>query len=318
MSPGNDGLDTFGTLDMELGTLFAQAALSVLKKTDLRPRDIRAIGSHGQTVRHRPGGRYPFTLQIGNPSMIAERTGITTVTDFRSRDIAAGGQGAPLVPAFHRWLFHSPSRNRAIVNIGGIANVTHLPASGAVTGFDTGPGNTLLDQWARCRLGKNYDEGGLWAQGGNVSTVLLERLLTDDYFAAPAPKSTGREYFNMAWLDVALSGLATSVTAQDVQATLVELSTRTIADALACLSPKTDEIYICGGGSHNTTLLHSLERHVGDTPVRTTQPLGLDPDWVEACAFAWLAQRTLAGLPGNLPSVTGATHAAILGGIYPA
>lgn len=316
MRSGDDGLDTVGTLDMELGALFAQAALNVLKKTDLRPADIRAIGSHGQTLRHRPLGQFPFTRQIGNPSVIAERAGITTVADFRSRDIAAGGQGAPLAPAFHRWLFHSPTCNRAIVNIGGIANITHLPASGAVAGYDTGPGNTLLDRWACRHLGKSYDEGGKWAQSGKVSTALLERFLADNYFAASAPKSTGREYFNMAWLEGALSGLAASVSPQDVQATLVELSALTIADALTRLSPKADEIFVCGGGSHNTALLHNLERHIGDTPVRTTQPLGLDPDWVEACAFAWLAHRTLEGLPGNLPSVTGARHAAVLGGIY--
>ncbi len=315
MSPGADTLDAFGAIDMELGQLFAQTALAVAKKAKLRPQDVRAIGSHGQTVRHRPGGKLPFTLQIGNPSLIAQRTGIATVADFRARDVAAGGQGAPLVPAFHRWLFHSPSHGRAIVNIGGIANITHLPVSGPTVGFDTGPGNTLLDSWAQRHTGKHHDEDGKWSLGGNVSSALLQRLLADTYFSAPAPKSTGREHFNMQWLDAALAGLP-SITPQSVQATLVELTARTIADSVARLTQRTDELYICGGGSHNSALMRSLERHISDLPIQTTEALGLHPDWVEACAFAWLAHRRLEGLPGNVPNVTGASQAVVLGGLY--
>ncbi len=316
MNPGNDGVDAVGALDIELGALFAQVALTVTAKAGLRPQDIRAIGSHGQTVRHRPGGPQPFTLQLGDPSVIAERSGITTVADFRARDIAAGGQGAPLVPAFHRWLFQSPTRSRAIINIGGIANVTHIPSSGPVTGFDTGPGNTLIDQWVSRHLGKDYDDGGKWAVSGKVSVTLLQRLLADAYFARAHPKSTGREHFNMTWLETALSGLVPTLGPQDVQATLVELTARTISDGLGRITDRTDEIYICGGGSHNTALMNSLIRHISDVPIQTTEALELHPDWVEACAFAWLAHRRLEGMPGNVPNVTGATHVAVLGGIY--
>jgi anhydro-N-acetylmuramic acid kinase len=316
MRPGNDGLDAMGALDMELGAQFAKAALKAAEKAGLKPRDIRAIGSHGQTVRHRPGDRHPFTLQIGNPSLIAETSGITTVADFRARDVAAGGQGAPLVPAFHRWLFHSPTRNRAIVNIGGIANITHIPTSGSVSGFDTGPGNTLLDQWVQCHLGKRHDENGAWAAGGKVNVALLQRLNADPYFALPHPKSTGREYFHLGWLEAALSAISATLAPQDVQATLVELTAGTIAKGLGRIIERTDEIYICGGGSHNGALVHSLERHISDIPIHSTEALGLHPDWVEACAFAWLAHRRLEGLPGNVPNVTGARHAVVLGGVY--
>lgn len=317
MEPGGDGLDTYGALDVELGALFARAALKVAQKAGLKPKEIRAIGSHGQTVRHRPGGPLPFTLQIGNPSLIAETTGITTVANFRARDMAAGGQGAPLVPAFHRWLFHSPTRNRAIVNIGGIANVTHIPTTGSVTGFDTGPGNTLLDQWVHRHLGKHHDENGAWAASGKVSAPLLQRLGADTYFSLPHPKSTGREHFNMAWLDAALANIGSTLTPQDVQATLVELTASTIAKGIGRITERTDEIHVCGGGSHNAALMHSLERHISDVPIQTTEKLGLHPDWVEACAFAWLAHRRLENLPGNVPNVTGARHAVLLGGIYP-
>lgn len=317
MVPGNNEIDQVGELDMQLGKLFAEAVNVLLRMNGLDKKDIRAIGSHGQTIRHRPRATYPFTWQIGNPSVIAERTGITTVADFRARDMAAGGQGAPLVPAFHHWFFHRPDVNRVILNIGGIANITWLPADtqGPVLGFDTGPGNTLLDQWIMQNRNQRYDSHGEWAASGQVNAELLKDFLTDEYFAKAPPKSTGREHFHQAWLEERLTG---KVLAQDIQATLAELTARSISQGLSFLPEKTDEIYVCGGGSHNRYLLSRLQAQVPNIPVTSTAALGLDPDWVEAVAFAWLAQRTLTGEPGNMPSVTGARHAVILGGIYPA
>ncbi len=313
--PGPNEIDRLGALHTELGELFSAAALAVLRAGKLTAKDVRAIGSHGQTVRHRPTGTFPFSLQVGNPSVIAERTGITTVADFRARDIAAGGQGAPLVPAFHQYLFHSRERSRAIVNIGGIANVTYLPADDAqpVLGFDTGPGNTLLDAWARQHLGKTHDENGQWAGGGRPADALLEKLLADPYFTALPPKSTGREYFHAGWLT---QRVPAGLRPQDVQATLAELTARSIADAIRRFLPVCDEVFVCGGGAHNRDLMERLRARLKPLPLATTDALGLAPDWVEATAFAWLAHRTLEAKPGNLPSVTGAQHPVILGGIY--
>jgi len=316
MQPGPDELDREGMLDMQLGRIFADAAMALLGKTKINPAQIRAIGSHGQTIRHRPQSAVPFTRQIGNPSMIAEHTGITTIADFRARDMAAGGEGAPLVPAFHAALFREPGTDRAIVNIGGIANITWLPgtASQPVSGFDTGPGNTLLDQWIARDQNVSFDADGSWGAGGKVLEPLLSALLADAYFSRTPPKSTGREVFNLDWLATRLQG---NELPRDVQATLAELTARTIAAALTGQLPRPpDEIYLCGGGAHNSDLLARLQRHVGQIPVSTTTKLGLDPDWVEAAAFAWLAHQALAGHPGNLPSVTGARRAVVLGGIY--
>ena len=317
MRPGGDELERAGSLDVELGRLFAEAANSVCAVAGLRAQDIRAIGSHGQTLRHSPQADHPHTLQIGNASVIAEATGITTVADFRARDLAAGGQGAPLVSAFHQWRFQKAGTHRAIVNIGGIANVTYLPADPCqpVIGYDTGPGNTLLDAWMEKHQGQTFDRDGHWASGGKPSSELLVALLGDPYFARPAPKSTGRDYFHLDWLERHLHAPGLHLTPQDVQASLVELSARSLALALLRLSGL-DEIYLCGGGVHNTALTSALKAHVGKLPLLTTENLGLAPDWVEASAFAWLAHRTLEALPGNLPSVTGATRAVILGGIY--
>ena len=317
MAPGNNEIERAGELDMQLGKLFAEAVQILLRKSGVPAKDIRAIGSHGQTIRHCPRATHPFTQQIGNPSVIAEQTGITTVADFRARDMAAGGEGAPLVPAFHHWFFHKPGVNRVILNIGGIANVTWLPAyaQGAVLGFDTGPGNTLLDQWIMQNRGERYDNDGEWAASGQVNEQLLARLLADEYFSKAPPKSTGREHFHGAWLE---QHIIDKLAAQDLQATLAELTSRSIVRALDFLPAKVDEIYVCGGGSHNRHLLARLQTQAPNIPIATTAALGLDPDWVEAVAFAWLAHRTLAGEPGNLPSVTGAHHAVILGGIYPA
>ena len=319
MRTGANEVERMGELDMALGELFAAAANAVIKKSGLAPKDIRAIGSHGQTIRHRPRAAHPFTLQIGNPSVIAERTGITTVADFRARDIAAGGQGAPLAPAFHRHVFHSPQRHRVIVNIGGIANITCLPADAAqpVTGFDTGPGNTLLDQWIRHRQGRSHDDNGQWAAAGRASNELLEQLLADPYFAAPPPKSTGREHFNIEWLQGHLKRLAAPPADADVQATLMQLTAGTIAGAIRRFLPETQEAYVCGGGAHNRALMAALADNLSGIRVATTEALGLPPDWVEAAAFAWLAYQALQGQPGNVPSVTGAKRAVILGGIYP-
>lgn len=313
--PDANELDREGELDVALGRLFAEAARSLLARSGHKPGAIRAIGSHGQTVRHRPHAAYPFTRQIGNPSVIAEATGITTIADFRMRDMAAGGQGAPLVPAFHDWLFRKPGVNRAIVNIGGIANITWLPAdAGApVIGFDTGPGNTLLDQWVYRQRGEHCDRDGTWAASGRVLEELLTHLLADDYFAQPPPKSTGREHFHLAWLE---ERLRSNMAPADIQATLAEFTGITISRGLRLLPAAVEEVYVCGGGAHNRDLLQRLRAQPGLAPLATTAALGLDPDWVEAAAFAWLAHQTLAGKPGNLPSVTGARREAVLGGIY--
>ena len=320
MREGPNEIERLGELDMALGELFAEAANAAIKKAGLAKKDIHAIGSHGQTLRHRPRAGHPFTIQIGNPSVIAERTGITTVADFRARDMAAGGQGAPMVPAFHHQMFHSPQRNRAIINIGGIANVTYLPADTLqpVMGFDIGPGNTLLDQWINQHHARAHDEAGQWATSGRVSNELLGRLLADPYFRASPPKSTGREHFNMEWLQAHLKKLATPLSAADVQATLLQLTAQSIAQSIREFLPQTQEAYVCGGGAHNRTLMAALAGHMSGMTVATTDNLGMSPDWVEAAAFAWLAHQTLESQPGNLPSVTGAKRAVILGGIYPA
>ena len=312
MQPGENELDREGMLDMQLGELFAEAATAVLRKSGLTTDKIRAIGSHGQTVRHRPRGQHPFTRQIGNPSVIAERTGISTVADFRARDMAAGGEGAPLVPAFHQAVFSKPGVDRVIVNIGGIANLTWLPGSAneSVTGFDTGPGNTLLDYWAQRHLQQPCDRDGAWATQGKVLDNLLVKFLSEPYFAHPTPKSTGRELFNAEWLKARITGKETPV---DVQATLAELTARSIASSLP---NRSCEIFLCGGGAHNRDLVRRLQQHLPGITLANTAALGVDPDWVEAMAFAWLAHQTLVGKPGNLPAVTGAKRAAVLGGIY--
>ena len=320
MRTGLNEIERLGELDMVLGELFAEAANAVIAQSGMDKKNIRAIGSHGQTLRHRPKAEHPFTIQIGNPSVIAERTGITTVADFRARDIAAGGEGAPLVPAFHRQMFHSPQRHRAIVNIGGIANVTYLPINdtGPISGFDTGPGNTLLDQWIGHHCAREHDEAGQWAASGKSSQKLLDQLLTDPYFGVSPPKSTGREHFNLEWLNGHLGKLGSLPPVVDIQATLLQLTAQTIAQAVRRFLPQTQEVYVCGGGAHNRELISALKNHFSGIPVATTEVLGLHPDWVEAVAFAWLAHQTLEGLPGNLPSVTGARRAVILGGIYKA
>ena len=316
--PGENEITRLGQLDRELGYVFADATRRLLAKADVTAEKVRAIGSHGQTVRHHPptvaaADRDAFTLQIGDPNTIAELTGITTVADFRRRDIAAGGEGAPLVPAFHSAVFSHPAKTRAIVNIGGIANVSLLH-DGGVTGFDTGPGNTLLDQWILACRGETYDPLGSWAAEGDVDEGLLTALLSHDFLAQEPPKSTGKEAFNLAWLETVLE--LTRPPDQDIQATLAEFTAATIANALAACENKVDEVYVCGGGAANTDLMRRLYRRLEDCHLGTTDELGCDPAWVEAVAFAWLAWRTLEGHSGNLPAVTGAAGERILGAIF--
>lgn len=316
---GPHEIERMAEFDQQMGVIFADTVRALLQKADVKATNVLAIGSHGQTIRHQPTGPYPFSLQIGNPALIAQRTGIPTVADFRRADIAAGGQGAPLVPAFHDALFRSAQHDRAVINIGGIANITILPkdAGHPVTGFDTGPGNVLLDAWAERCLGKPMDEDGRFAASGTVHKRLLSALLTDHYFSLTPPKSTGREHFNMAWLDAMLQTHA-GISAQDVQATVCELSAATIAAAILQHAPGTHEVLVCGGGAHNVHLMLRLCAHLHPRTVESTGLHGVNPDWVEAMAFAWLAQQTLEGKPGNLPSVTGARSKVVLGGIYKA
>jgi anhydro-N-acetylmuramic acid kinase len=314
--PGLCTLDDVGELDQWVGECFRDAASAVVKEAGINVSDIRAIGSHGQTLRHQPGAARPFTLQIGDPSIIAAGLGITTIADFRRADIARGGQGAPLTPPFHEWLFRESDKNRVVLNIGGIGNITVLPAGPAdAIGFDTGPGNTLLDAWIEKHRSESFDKNGAWASNGKVDAALLDRLLADPYFQKVPPKSTGFEYFNLDWLDAAgIDELA----AVDVQATLSALTATSIATAIQDIAPHTSEVFVCGGGVHNRELMRTLTTALPDSQLASTMTMGLDPDWVEAAAFAWLAMRTLHGLPGNLPAVTGASDAVILGAIYPA
>ncbi len=305
-------------LDVRIGELFAEAALAVMEKAGAAPASIRAIGSHGQTVLHRPNGDWPYTAQIGDPNIIAERTGITTVADFRRRDVAAGGQGAPLVPAFHQAVFWSSAVNRLVVNIGGMSNITVLSQdpSVPVVGFDTGPGNVLLDAWASVHRGAPLDEGGRWAAQGQIHLPLLQELLQDDYFSLPPPKSTGRERFNVSWLQEKLARLPVSVAPENIQRTLCELTVTSLKHAITQYADPPREVLICGGGAHNPLIMAGLSQSLPGSPVYSTERYGLPPDWVEAVAFAWLAERTLAGLPGNLPSVTGARRSVVLGAVY--
>jgi len=311
--PETLNVDDLGTLDHQVGAVFAEAASALIGEAGLRAADISAIGSHGQTVRHRPAADYPFTVQIGDPNRIAEATGITTVADFRRRDMALGGQGAPLAPAFHQWLL--AGQPAAVVNIGGISNITIIgERETEALGFDTGPGNTLMDAWIRRHQAQAFDRDGSWAASGSVSDELLSPLRDDPHFSKSAPKSTGFEYFNLRWLDAQAGGR--NLPAADVQATLAELTAASIADAVDTYAAQATAVYVCGGGVHNGYLMSRLGVRIPDRLIASTAEIGLHPDWVEAATFAWLAQRTLAGKPGNLPSVTGATAAAVLGAVY--
>ncbi|TAN80475.1 MAG: anhydro-N-acetylmuramic acid kinase [Gallionella sp.] len=295
----------------QLARLYARSIPPLLAQARVSADRVSAIGCHGQTIRHCP--EHGYTLQIGNAALLAELAGITVVSDFRSRDIAAGGQGAPLVPAFHDQVLRHPDAHRVIVNIGGISNLTDLSPDAATTGFDCGPGNLLMDAWCAQHIGKPYDGNGAWAASGKVLPALLEQMLNEPFFTLAPPKSTGRDLFNMAWLHGKLQG---GELAEDVQATLLELTCQTIAQAIRQHCAGAKEIYLCGGGAHNQTLRDRLASALPDCSVLTTNDLGVDSDYLEAIAFAWLAQQTLHGKPANLPLVTGATHSCILGAVY--
>ncbi|MBA3564653.1 MAG: anhydro-N-acetylmuramic acid kinase [Gammaproteobacteria bacterium] len=309
-------LDQLGELETRLGHFFADAALELLEGERVAASSVAAIGSHGQTIRHCPDFTHAFTWQLGDPNVIVARTRITTVADFRRRDLALGGQGAPLMPAFHKAVFSAAGEDRVVVNLGGMANVTILPREGEVLGFDTGPGNALMDIWSQAKRRKPFDEGGAWAASGRVHAGLLERFSDDPFFRKAPPKSTGREYFNKRWIENALFELTNWPSAEDIQATLLELTACSVSEVIADAAPKTERVLLCGGGVHNLRLVERLGELMPTRIVEPAEAHGIASDWVEAAGFAWLARQTLNGHPGNLPAVTGASRPAILGGIY--
>ena len=325
-TPGPNEIERLGQVDVQLSQLYSTTVHALLKKARLDKSQICAIGSHGQTIRHRPNNSTPFTLQIGDPNTLSALTGIPTIADFRRKDIALGGQGAPLAPAFHHHLCAQAAYNQntlnfqpcALLNIGGIANVSLIQSGnlGETTGFDTGPGNGLMDAWVSLHRNLPYDNNGEWARSGTVDTALLQSLLAHDYFQKSPPKSTGKEEFTLAWVQQILRRPELShIHTEDVQATLCEFTARTIAEPLTA-NKDLHQIYICGGGAHNTYLLERLAQYLNTTSIHTTEHLGVHPDWVEAVAFAWLAFQSWHQLPGNITTVTGASRPAILGGIY--
>ncbi|MCK9380015.1 MAG: anhydro-N-acetylmuramic acid kinase [Sulfuritalea sp.] len=308
----HDEIHSAALLANELARSYAEAVRQVLASAGVDAAQVAAIGCHGQTIRHRPAAGY--SVQLNNPALLAELAGITVVADFRSRDIAAGGQGAPLVPAFHAAAFGDPERHRAILNVGGIANLTDLNPGQPVRGFDCGPGNLLMDAWIEHHQGLRYDEAGNWARQGSVLPELLHGLLKDAFFSTSPPKSCGRDEFNTSWLARRLAG---SERPENVQATLLELTAVSATQAIGrwCGSPR--ELFVCGGGARNQALMARLQHHLPNCRVASTDSLGQPADWVEAVAFAWLAWRTLHGEPGNLAEVTGARGPRVLGAIYP-
>jgi anhydro-N-acetylmuramic acid kinase len=311
--PLHQDIDNVAELDRATGDAFRDAALALLEDAGVDSSAVRAIGSHGQTLRHQPDADEPFSLQIGDPQRIADGTGLPTVGNFRSADIEAGGQGAPLAPYFHEWLLRTPGATRCVLNIGGVANVTVLADKQDTIGFDTGPGNSLMDAWIRKHRALPFDRDGRWAATGAVDEDLLRQLLTDSYFALDPPKSTGFEHFNLAWIE---GHPVAAIEPADVQATLCRLSAVSITDAIRDFAPTCAEVLVCGGGVHNSVLINEIDSRLPNIAVNSTASAGLDPDWVEAVAFGWLAMRHLQGLPGNLPSVTGASEAVVLGCLY--
>lgn len=317
-----DSIDKLGQLDRRIGMATADACLACLAQTDLPASAVQAIGFHGQTIRHRPDMTPPFTLQIGDANTLAELTGISVVSDFRRRDMAAGGQGAPLVPAFHEQIFAHADIHTVVLNLGGIANITVLPAQsvgGCTLGFDTGPANMLMDAWCQQHTGKSYDANGDWAAAGQVDATLLQRLLAHPYFSRSAPKSTGRETFGAAWLNAQLASEQRAISAINVQATLAELTAISVCDTIKQTCQElSGELLVCGGGANNRYLMTRLQAHLAHWQVASTASKGIDPQWIEALAFAWLARQMVSGLPGNLPAVTGARGSRILGSYHPA
>lgn len=312
----NINLATYGSTDIAIGKSFADAVHAMLAQTGTAAGEVVAIGSHGQTVYHQPEGDNPFSLQLGDPNTIAQLTGITTVADMRRRDIAAGGQGAPLAPLLHRNVFAADGEGRVVVNLGGIANITLLKANGECLAFDSGPGNVLMDYWIGKQKGEQFDKNGAWAASGTANSALLDALLDEPYFERGHPKSTGRELFNSSWLEARLSAASSAtVKAEDVQATLLELSAVTVVKAIKALV-SARAVYICGGGAHNGAMMERLQALLPDANVTSTAELGLDPDWVEATAFAWMAQETVAGRKVDTRAFTGAQEPVFLGGIY--
>jgi anhydro-N-acetylmuramic acid kinase len=310
-------LSTLLRLDYQIGQAFAHAASTLIQT--LPNYTFCAIGSHGQTIFHQPHLPYPNTWQLGNPSLIVEHTGVTTIADWRRRDMAAGGQGAPLTPAFHAHVFRQSS-NSVVINLGGIANITLIPCDPEqpTIGFDTGPANTLMDNWIQKHKNQPYDDNGQWACSGEPHQGLLQQMLADPFFATQPPKSTGREYWNMAWLGKQLSRISAQLSPTDIQATLLELTVVSISLAIHKAAPQTKQIYVCGGGVHNRKVMARLKTLCKPCPVLSTSNAGVDPDFVEAAAFAWFAHQTLTGRPIALTSVTGARDNHLLGAIYPA
>jgi len=315
-TPGDNEIDQLGCLDNQLGELYADAVNETLTLASLKADQITAIGCHGQTIRHRPEKQSPFTMQIGNPNIICDRTNITTVADFRRADMAAGGQGAPLVPAFHAAMFTKSDTKRVVLNLGGIANISILAnaTNNGVSGFDTGPANILMNCWILENQNKTYDENGNWASSVDHDESLLRQMLSDPYFSLPAPKSTGREYFNLGWIQEHLINHP-KLDPAVIQSTLCELSVTTIKDAINNSVDSIDQLITCGGGTQNKHLIARLQASI-DCDVFSSAELGIDPDYIEALAFAWLAKQTLEHKPGNIPSVTGARKNKILGAIY--
>lgn len=320
--PGHNEIEKEALAANRLSVLYAECVYMLLQKKNISAENVRAIGAHGQTIRHRP--ELGFTRQTNNPALLAELTQINVIGDFRSRDIAANGQGAPLVPAFHYAVFGSQHASRAVINIGGIANISILSPDGSVSGFDTGPGNMLMDAWVGKHLKKNYDEDGKWGKSGVCSPELLMALLKEPFFGQTPPRSTGRDLFNLNWLDSVFSTSDSfeRLEPSDVQSTLTNLTAETITDAIRDHASFVDDIYICGGGAKNPFLMkligQLLRKKNIPAMLRTSDALGVDPMHVEALAFAWLAHRFMIGKPGNLPSVTGARGLRTLGALYPA
>lgn len=321
---GADELHRSALAANAIGSLYAAVVAQLLAAAGLVPADVTAIGAHGQTVRHRPGDfdGHGYTVQLINGALLAEMSGVDVVCDFRSRDVAAGGQGAPLVPAFHAACFAQAGRDMAVLNLGGIANLTLLRADGEVLGFDTGPGNLLMDLWCQRHQGKPYDEGGRWAASGRVNTALLQSMLAQPYFARLPPKSTGRDLFDAAWLDRQMVAMP-EVPPENTMSTLVELTALSVVQALYRHAGKTTELLVCGGGAFNTLLMSRLASRLTDVlgagvRVRSTAAVGVPPDQVEALAFAWLASAFVMRRAGNLPAVTGAAGLRVLGALYPA